>query len=109
MKIKQNIINTKGIKIIAEANGRIVGRAYLYLIYNDLHKEPYGLLEDVFVEDECRGQGIGTKLVKAVIDQAKAQKCYKLIATSRASRPKVHAMYERLGIKKWGVEFRMEL
>jgi len=41
------------------------------LIYNDLHPEPYGLLEDVFVEEEFRGQGIGKSLVRAVIEKAK--------------------------------------
>lgn len=25
-----------------------VARAYLYLMYNDLHSEPFGLMEDVF-------------------------------------------------------------
>jgi hypothetical protein len=35
--------------------------------------------------------------------------CSKLVATSRASRPKVHALYERLGFEKYGVEFRMNL
>jgi len=33
--------------------------------------------------------------------------CYKLIATSRTSRPKVHELYQRLGFENHGVEFRM--
>jgi len=35
--------------------------------------------------------------------------CYKLVATSRASRPRVHELYERLGFENYGVEFRMNL
>jgi len=108
MEIKQANLEAKAIKFTAEEAGKVVGRAFLYLIYNDLHQRPGGLMEDVFVEEDYRGQGIGTKLVEAVIAEAKAQDCYKLIGTSRHSRPKVHAMYEGLGFKNYGVEFRMD-
>ena len=36
MEFKKVSVPTKGIKIVAEDNGRVVGRASLYLIYNDL-------------------------------------------------------------------------
>lgn len=93
----------------AEEEGKIVGRAYLYLIYNSQHEEPYGLLEDVFVDEAFRGAGIGTELVKVVIEEAKARKCYKLIGTSRHSRKEVHEWYKRLGFQEFGLEFRMDL
>ena len=76
---------------------------------NDLHAEPFGLLEDVFVDESQRGSGLGTALVREVIAAARQAGCYKLVATSRASRPKVHELYERLGFEKYGVEFRMNL
>ncbi len=108
MNLSKSTLQSKAIKIIAEENGKIAGRAYLYLIYNDLHEYPYGLLEDVFVEEEFRSVGVGTKLVQAVIEEAKNQKCYKLIATSRESREGVHNWYEKIGFKKYGIEFRMD-
>ncbi len=97
------------IKFIAKENGKEMGRAFLYLIYNDLHAEPYGLLEDVFVDATSRGKGIGNELVLAVIHEAKKRGCYKLIATSRTSRHEIHTWYERLGFKNYGLEFRMDL
>lgn len=109
MEIKKEIKKSEAIKIIAEEEGKIVGRAYLYLIYNDLHKEPYGLLEDVFVDENQRGKGTGTKLVQTVIDEAKKRGCYKLIATSRKSREQVHAWYLKFGFEDYGCEFRMNL
>lgn len=90
-----------------DKDGREVGRAYLYLVYNDLHDAPYGLMEDVFVDESYRGQGIGTELTNTVIAKAKEVGCYKLLATSRMSRPGVHALYEKLGFEKYGFEFRM--
>jgi len=94
---------------ISNENGEEVARARLHIIENDLHFEPYGLLEDVFVNEEARGQGHATTLVKEIIAKAKNLHCYKLVATSRTGRPKVHELYERLGFATHGIEFRMEL
>lgn len=90
-------------------NGQEIARAFLYLIYNGLHSDPYGLLEDLFVDESFRGQGIGTGLVVDVIAAAKDNNCYKLLATSRSNRPKVHTMYRKLGFEEYGKEFRMNL
>lgn len=97
------------IRFSANDNGQEVGRAWLYVIYNDLHKDPYGLLEDLFVDEKQRGSGIGTNLVKEVVAEAKKIGCYKLIATTRSSRGIVCVWYEKLGFKNYGVEFRMDL
>lgn len=99
----------RGIRFsIAGPDGE-VARAYLYLMTNDLHDSPFGLLEDVFVAETERGSGLGTALVNEVIGAARAAGCYKLIATSRTARVKVHELYERLGFRNYGVEFRMNL
>jgi N-acetylglutamate synthase-like GNAT family acetyltransferase len=108
MQLNKTEKQSKAIKIEAEKDGKIVGRAYLYLICNDLHQEPYGLLEDVFVEDSERGQGTGTELVKAIIAEAKAQGCTKLIGCSRYSRSNVHEWYKSLGFTDYGKEFRVD-
>jgi GNAT superfamily N-acetyltransferase len=85
-----------------------VARAYLYLMRNDLHDELFGLVEDVFVDESQRGNGLGTRLMQEVIAAAKENKCYKLIATSRDSRPRVHQLYRRLGFSDHGREFRID-
>jgi GNAT superfamily N-acetyltransferase len=101
--------NCKGIKIFIEKRGKEVARAYLYMIQNDLRTERYGLMEDVFVDESQRGRGIGTKLVKKIIKLAKEYNCYKIIATSRYEREEVHKLYEKLGFKNFGIEFKMYL
>lgn len=99
---------SKAIKFEMKDKDNVVGRAFLYLIYNDLHGKPYGLLEDVFVDEDYRGKGIGTKLVQVVIEEAKKRKCYKLVGTSRHSRTELHKWYEKLGFENYGLEFRMD-
>jgi GNAT superfamily N-acetyltransferase len=102
-------IEATGIRISIIDDGTEVGRAYIYIMHNDLHDQPFGLMEDVYVDETYRGKGVGSELVKQVIELAKKANCYKLIATSRTSRPKVHELYQRLGFTQHGVEFRVDL
>jgi len=101
--IKKNVY---GVKITFQDKGKEIGRAFLYVLQNDLHKEPFGFLEDVFVHEKYRGLGLGSKLVKAAAAEAKKRKCYKLIATSRNAKPELKKFYGKFGLKVWGVEFR---
>ena len=78
-------------------------------MHNDLHDQPFALMEDVYVDETYRGKGIGSEIVRKVIESAREANCYKLIATSRVSRPKVHELYQQLGFTKHGVEFRIDL
>ena len=107
MDIKQKKVSSYGTKFYVEKEGKEVAYAYLYVMTN-VHEQPFGLMEYVFVDEELRGQGIGTKLVDALIIKAKELKCYKLIATSRFERERVHEWYKRTGFKEWGKEFRMD-
>ncbi len=65
--------------------GRELGHAYLYILQNDLHEEPFGFLEDLFVEEFARGKGVGVELLRQAIKVARKNKCYKLIASSLGS------------------------
>ncbi|PIQ69181.1 MAG: GNAT family N-acetyltransferase [Candidatus Taylorbacteria bacterium CG11_big_fil_rev_8_21_14_0_20_46_11] len=106
---KEEKQNGNAVRLSAVENGVELGAMYLYLIHNDSHTQPYGLLEDVLVKEEHRKRGIGTILVQEAFKEAKRLNCYKVIGTSRTSRENVHAWYEKLGMKKHGFEFRIDL
>jgi len=109
MEIDRADLAARGIRYSNSGDGREVARAYLYVMTNDLHDAPFGLLEDVYVDESQRGGGLATTLVNEVLEAARQAGCYKLIATSRASRPRVHELYERLGFERYGLEFRRNL
>lgn len=109
MNITQKKLSTTGFKFIAMDGDKQIARAYLYLLNNDLHDVPFGYIEDVFVEEDYRGQGIGTKIVQAAIEQAKIEKCHKVIMTSRYGKEAVHNLYQKIGFTDWGKEFRINL
>ncbi len=99
-----------GLRLSFAENGREIGRTFLYTLRNELHSQPFGYLEDVFVEDQHRGRGIGTELVRAAIALAAARGCYKVVATSRFSRVAVHSWYEKeFGLALHGYEFRLDI
>lgn len=108
MDIKKTVAKCEGVRLSIQLDGIEVARAFLYLMSNNLHEAPFGFLEDVYVDESLRGQGLGTEIVNAVITEAKALGCYKLIATSRYSRSKVHDLYLRLGFRDQGKEFRID-
>lgn len=109
VKIKTTNKKFAAVKIEVAENSQRVGRAFLYIIKNDLHEEPYGLLEDLYVEEAYRGRGVGKKLFQAVLDEAKNHNCYKLTAQSRHDRCPVHEFYKKNGMKDYGKNFRIDL
>lgn len=108
MELKTKEFSAQGIKFFVEKEGKEIGRGFLYLLKNDLHEHPFGFLEDVFVEEEYRKQGYGKLIIEAIISEAKKRGCYKLIATSRYGRDRLHGYYQKLGFKDHGKEFRMD-
>jgi len=109
MDVTRETRAAEGIRFSIKRDGNEIARAFLYLMTNDLHEKPFGLMEDVFVDESKRDEGLGTRLVDEIVKAAKESRCYKLIATSRDSRPKVHDLYRRLGFADHGREFRMDL
>ncbi len=96
------------LRISVQEHGQEVGSAFLSIIYNDKHADPYGLMENVYVSPEYRGKGFGTLLVKELILQAKKVGCYKLIGQSRYGKEGVHQLYIRQGFLDHGKNFRMD-
>ena len=56
-------------------------------------------VEDVVVDQEARGQGIGEKLIRTAIDRAKAEGCRTIDLTSNPKREAAHRLYKRCGFE----------
>ena len=56
-------------------------------------------VEDVVVDKEARGQGIGEKLIRASIERAKKEGAKTIDLTSRPSRVEAHRLYKRCGFE----------
>jgi len=109
MEIRSQEVSTNAKRLSLLQGETEIARIWVYFIKNDLHAQPYALIEDLFVEEAFRNQGLGAKMVGAAIEEAKQAGCYKLIGTSRHEREQVHQFYIKNGFKDYGKEFRIEL
>lgn len=79
-------------------NKKIIGMLTLIVFRIPFARK--GLLEDITVDQEYRGKGIGTKLIAAAINQAREEGVKYLDFTSRPERVEANRLYKRLGFKK---------
>lgn len=69
-----------------------------------------GWLEDLVVDNEYRGKGIGTKLMSAAIIEARKENVTCLDLTSNPKRVMANKFYQHLGFKKRDTNvYRIEL
>ncbi len=79
------------------ASGQLVGSLTLAVF-----RVPTGVrawIEDVVVDDDARGAGIGAALVGAALDRATAAGARSVDLTSRPSRQAANRLYRRLGFE----------
>ena len=97
--LTERIKNKQSVIYIAYVDENAVGFTQLYPLFSSVSMEPMYLLNDLFIEDNYRNQGIG----KLLIDHAKklCQVCnYKGLAIETASDNPAQQLYERLGFEK---------
>ena len=98
--------NENHIIYVAELNGKIVGSTTLLIEQKFIHEGGFvGHIEDVVVNKEFEGQGIGMKLVLSLLDVAKERKCYKTILNCE---DKLIPFYEKIGFKQKSTEMRFD-
>ena len=98
----EDLINSKaGIVLAAvddeDPEGTILGTMTLVVF-----RIPTGVrawVEDVVVDKEARGKGIGEKLIRTSIERAKVEGAKTIDLTSRPSRVEAHRLYKRCGFE----------
>ncbi len=64
--------------MVAEMGGRVVGMAIFFFNFSTFHGRPGLYLEDIFVEPDCRGAGIGRAFFAALARRALAEGCSRM-------------------------------
>lgn len=98
----EDLINSKaGIVLAAtdsdDPNAEILGTMTLVVF-----RVPTGIrawVEDVVVDSNARGQGVGEKLVRAAVERAKQEGAKTVDLTSRPSREAANRLYRRCGFE----------
>ena len=90
------------VTFVAEHDGRWLGIATGLASDPDVPDDPRPELVGMFVDREARGRGVGTALVNAVIDWARARRAGGLCLWATATNAPAVALYERCGFKSTG-------
>ena len=76
---------------------KLVGMATL--LTEQLPSSKDGSVEEVVIDVGYRGQGLGEKLMCALVERARENEIQTLYVSSRPFRVEAHALYEKVGFK----------
>jgi len=96
--------------VATASNDSVVGTFALLVMDNLAHMgTPSAVVEDVCVDEQLRGQGIGGAMMHFAMQFARQRGCYKLALSSNATRERAHAFYRSLGFEQHGLSFHVPL
>lgn len=107
----EKLINSPNTNILVAKNylGEIIGWLTL-ATYPTLLRTRAAWIEDLVVNSNYRGQGIGESIMKKTLEEAKKMNVQSIFLTSRPSRVAANALYVKMGfIKKETNCYKMEL
>ena len=83
---------------ILEHGGRLLGTVLVVLCADAMFgRRPFAVVENIVVDAQARGQGVGAALLRAVDRFCLAADCSKIMLLSAAERVDAHAFFERAG------------
>lgn len=94
-------------------DGVVCGTAFLTLCLDAMFgNQPYGVLENVVVDEAWRGKGLGGRLMEHIEDMCLKSDCSKMMLLSSASRELAHRFFEQKGFvssnKRGFVKYRSQ-
>jgi ribosomal protein S18 acetylase RimI-like enzyme len=95
---------------VAERESRLVGTFSMIFVPGISHgARDSCVIEDVVVDTQVQGSGIGRQMMRFAMAQCAMQDCYKLTLSSHVNRERAHRFYEGLGFRRHGYSFLIEL
>jgi ribosomal protein S18 acetylase RimI-like enzyme len=86
--------------LFAVVEGELCGMLSLAIVPTTQGAGCFGYLDDVFVLEQCRGQGMGTKLMREALSQARKSGCVRVELGTRRDNVRARRLYERLGFQE---------
>ncbi|GAB3220575.1 GNAT family N-acetyltransferase [Glycomyces halotolerans] len=95
----EQILETPGLRLfVLEVDGAVVATTYLNVIPNLTRSAaPYAVIENVVVDQDKRGAGLGKRIMRATLNAAWDAGCYKAMLQTGTRNPDTHAFYQACG------------
>ena len=92
--------------LVAEHDGKLVGLAHyhFYLSTTLLRDDCY--LQDLFTDADCRGQGIGRRLIEAVYDRARERGLARVFWHTQDSNARAQVLYNDVAERSGFIVYR---
>jgi ribosomal protein S18 acetylase RimI-like enzyme len=87
----------EGIQFVADSEGKLVGFATLYFTYSTLRASKIATMNDIYVIEEVRGQGVAAKLFAACKGYAARNRYANLAWTTAQDNLRAQRFYEKMG------------
>jgi GNAT superfamily N-acetyltransferase len=84
----------------AMLDDKIIGFCAYAIVINLWQEGRIGYIYAMVVDEKYRGQGVGTKLIRAALGKAQEQGLKRMELDSGFPRERAHAFYQRLGFEK---------
>jgi ribosomal protein S18 acetylase RimI-like enzyme len=94
--------------LVAEGQGEVVGLLTLHLRRTLFHPAPVALIDELVVDRDWRGQGVGRRLVEEAIRAARARGVCEIEVSTEPSNQAAQAFYRRLGFSHQAVLMELE-
>jgi GNAT superfamily N-acetyltransferase len=95
---------------VALTDSGVVGTFTLLIVNHLSHRGARSLIiEDVVVQTNWQGKGVGRQMMEFAVARGKQLHCYKLVLSSSLRRERAHEFYEHLGFQKHGFSFLLPL
>ena len=96
--------------VVGESGGRVIATLQLTFVPGLSRRGAWrAQIEAVRVEASMRGMGVGERLIRWSIEQARARDCALVQLTSNATRTDAHRFYQRLGFVASHTGFKLAL
>ncbi|WP_460661951.1 GNAT family N-acetyltransferase [Kribbella swartbergensis] len=93
------ILRTPGLRLfVLDDHGLVVATTYLNVIPNLTRgAAPYAVIENVVVDADRRGRGLGKRIMAGTLQAAKDAGCYKVMLMTGSRKVSTHAFYKACG------------
>ncbi len=85
---------------VAVVEDELCGMLSLAIVPTTQEAGCFGYLDDVFVLEQHRHQGIGAKLMREAVDYARGSGCVRVELGTRRDNTRARRLYERLGFEE---------
>ncbi|CAG7646567.1 GNAT family N-acetyltransferase [Paenibacillus allorhizosphaerae] len=84
--------------VVYDDEGRVIGTVLLHICLDPMYgKRPFALVENVVVDPNSRGKGVGNKLFGHLEQCCRERDCTEMLLLSSSYRAEAHRFFERQG------------